>query len=60
MQSGNHTHWCRKCKENKPCLQVTHCRKPLVAKCVDCTDIVQCADCKEWYDAEHDHKCEEN
>jgi hypothetical protein len=36
MTSGFHSHYCPRCKEQKDCAQITHCRKLETALCADC------------------------
>jgi hypothetical protein len=36
MISGQHDHYCDKCKQVKSCPLVTHCRKPIQYPCIDC------------------------
>ena len=41
MISGKHDHWCPKCGKFKPCQQITHCRKLVMALCLDCAEAVR-------------------
>jgi len=36
MKSGNHAHKCMRCKHDKACAQITHCRRPDEFICEDC------------------------
>lgn len=36
MPNGFHSHYCSRCKEEKDCAQITHCRKSPTALCADC------------------------
>lgn len=36
MISGLHSHYCPDCKQQKACMQITHCRRGPEAKCADC------------------------
>ena len=36
MTSGFHSHYCPACKVQKDCVQITHCHRGSIAKCVDC------------------------
>jgi len=38
MISGKHDHCCPKCGKFKPCQQITHCRKLVMALCLDCQE----------------------
>jgi hypothetical protein len=36
MTSGFHSHYCPRCKAQKDCAKITHCRKEETALCADC------------------------
>lgn len=36
MINGFHSHYCLRCKADKDCAQVTHCRRGPTALCADC------------------------
>jgi len=36
MTNGFHSHYCPRCKEQKDCAQITHCKKAPTALCADC------------------------
>jgi hypothetical protein len=38
MQSGLHNHYCPKCKSDKDCPQITHCRRPAESLCMECEE----------------------
>lgn len=36
MTNGFHSHYCPRCKADKDCAQITHCRREPTALCADC------------------------
>lgn len=36
MTNGFHSHYCPRCKADKECAQITHCRREPTSLCADC------------------------